>query len=166
MKTLLTLLLLLLALPCYAQVSATANVGQRVTISVTADGTQPFGYQWYKGIGLTAGMAIAGETGPSYVIPTVKAADAGSYFVEVSNPAASGVQSETATLNVSPPPMTATLTANVTSTGYPQVAIYQWRLNGKSIPGANQPTYSFDPAVAPGSYSLTLTWPNVPAPTP
>lgn len=156
------LALFLLALPCHAQVSATAAAGQRVTISATADGTPPFSYQWYKMLSLTsvAGMEIAGETGPSYVIPSVKAADAGTYFATVSNPASGGNQSDTATLTVNP--MLATLTASIVNVNYPAPVIYQWRLNGKSIPGGNTPTYSFDPAVAPGSYSVSITFPNPP----
>lgn len=134
--------------------TATAQIGQNVTLSVSADGTAPFSYRWLKN-----GATIDGATAADYALISVKQSDSGAYTSVVSNSAGSAI-SDTATLTISP--MLATLTATVTSINYPQPTLYQWRLNGRSILGANQPTYTFDPALAPGSYSLTITYPNPP----
>jgi hypothetical protein len=60
--------------------SQTVAVGDTVTFSVTADGAQPFTYQWSKN-----GAAIAGATGPTLTLNNVTLGDAGSYAVRVSN---------------------------------------------------------------------------------
>ena len=65
---------------------ATARVGQTVTITVTANGTQPFTYQWRK-----AGAPIAGATNVNYVMSAVTMSDAGTYSVTVSNSAGSAL---------------------------------------------------------------------------
>jgi hypothetical protein len=134
--------------------SATARIGQTVQLSVAADGTQPFTFAWMKD-----GVIIPGASAQSLTLNAVTSADAGNYTAAVYNAAGSTI-SDNASITIAP--MLATLTANVTSVNYPGPAIYQWRLNGQSIPGANQPTYTFDPAIAPGSYSFTITWPNPP----
>ncbi len=58
--------------------------GSTVTFSVEAAGDPAPAYQWFKD-----GAAILGATGSSHTIASVTAADAGSYLVEVSNPAGS-----------------------------------------------------------------------------
>lgn len=77
------LLLLVLVLanagPLFAS-SATANVGQTVTMTVTADGTQPFAYQWKR-----AGVNIPGATSASYVITSVQLSDLADYTCQVTN---------------------------------------------------------------------------------
>jgi uncharacterized protein (TIGR02145 family) len=60
--------------------SQDASVGQSVTFRVTATGTAPISYQWYKG-----GTAIPGATSSSYSISNVQTANAGIYTVTVSN---------------------------------------------------------------------------------
>jgi sugar lactone lactonase YvrE len=64
--------------------SASATVGQTVTLSVTADGTPPFSYQWYKD-----SAAIEGATTASFSISSLKAADAGTYCAFIANAAGS-----------------------------------------------------------------------------
>lgn len=98
MKKASLLLLGLLALNPLRAATAGANVGQSVTFSVTADGTQPFTYQWAKN-----GAAIVGATAATYVIPTAAATDAASYTVTVAN-AAGSTQSDTGTLLIIVPP--------------------------------------------------------------
>lgn len=132
--------------------TATAQIGQNVTLSVTADGTAPFSYQWFKNA-----VAIDGATAASYAIVSVKAVDAGAYTVVVLNSAGS-TTSDTATLTINP--MLATLSASVTTVNYPAPALYVWRKDGQTI--ASGPTYSFDPVASPGAYSLTITMPNPP----
>jgi hypothetical protein len=134
--------------------SATAIVGQTVEITVTASGTTPFTFAWMKN-----GVIIPGATSQTLTLAAVKSSDAGDYSAAVYNSAGSTV-SDNASITVTP--MLATLTANITSVNYPGPAILQWRKDGQSIPGANQPTYSFDPVAAPGAYSFTITWPNPP----
>lgn len=162
MKTLLALFLLLTISERNSDSEASARIGQMVTFSVTSDGSKPLNYKWYKFIDdseLAMTPLISNESSGQFTLANIQPSDAGRYLVQVSN-AAGSTMSDTATITVSP--MLATLTATVTSNNYPPPALYQWRLNGQTITGANQPTYSFDPAVKPGSYSLTLTWPNIP----
>ena len=59
---------------------ASVAVGQGVTFSATATGTNPFTYQWKKN-----GATIAGATGATYTIPHVTGADAGIYTVVITN---------------------------------------------------------------------------------
>jgi hypothetical protein len=163
-RFLLLLAPLIVRAPLLADSAATANSGQAVTFTVTAQGTNtvdiPFSYQWMK-----AGAPVPGATGPTLALTGVSAADAGAYTCTVSN-AKGQTTSDTATLSIAPMNTTATLTATITSTGYPGPALYTWRLNGKTISGtANSSTYQFDPTAKPGSYTLEVTWPN-PLPPP
>jgi hypothetical protein len=70
--------------------------GNSTTFSVQAAGSAPLFFQWYKN-----GAAIAEATGSNYTIFSVIPADAGFYYVIVSNLAPSAVQSRTAQLTVS-----------------------------------------------------------------
>ena len=74
--------------------SQTVTEGSSATFSVTATGTAPLSYQWYKG-----SSKIGGATKSSYTISGAKTSDAGSYTVTVSNTAGS-VTSSVATLTV------------------------------------------------------------------
>ena len=74
--------------------STTASAGTSVTFTAAMDGTAPFTFQWYRD-----SAPIVGATGPAFTIPSVTAADAGAYTVEVSNGSGS-VLSEPATLTV------------------------------------------------------------------
>jgi hypothetical protein len=73
----------------------TVTAGQTATFSVAAAGTAPLTYQWKKN-----GMAIAGATSSSYIIPTTTSSDSGSSFVVVVSNSAGSVTSNTATLTV------------------------------------------------------------------
>lgn len=77
--------------------SQTASVSNAATFSVTATGSAPIGYQWRKN-----GTAISGATRSSYTIASVRASDAGTYSVVVSN-ASGSVTSNDATLTVTAP---------------------------------------------------------------
>lgn len=74
--------------------SLSVQVGQPATFSVTATGTAPLAYQWFKGT-----TSISGATAASYTIASVTANDAGTYKVTVSNSAGS-TTSPDATLTV------------------------------------------------------------------
>jgi hypothetical protein len=58
----------------------TVNVGQSATLSVVANGSPSPTYQWYRG-----SNPIFGATGASFRLTAAQIADAGNYFVEVSN---------------------------------------------------------------------------------
>lgn len=76
-------------------VDFTAAPGGVASFSITASGTQPISYQWYKN-----GVAIPGANSPSYATPPVSLADDGAQFrCEVANPVAT-VRSGIATLHV------------------------------------------------------------------
>ena len=85
---------------------ASLNViaGASATFSVSTNGTSP-SYQWYK-----SGSPISGATASSYSIQSALASDAGNYTVTVFNSAGS-VSSNAATLTVTPPPPTLSITS-------------------------------------------------------
>jgi uncharacterized delta-60 repeat protein len=62
-------------------VSQERNVGETATLTVTALGSSPLIYQWWKN-----GMALAGQTESSMTLTNLGVADAGSYCVVVSGP--------------------------------------------------------------------------------
>jgi hypothetical protein len=78
--------------------SITVPLGQTATFTVTATGTGPLTYQWFKN-----GLPISGANSSTYTTPATLAGDSGSVFtVTVSNPAGS-VTSGPATLTVQLP---------------------------------------------------------------
>jgi hypothetical protein len=69
--------------------------GESVTFGVTASGSSPLHYQWYKD-----GIALAGQNGPILSAPSVVQADSGIYTVVVSNDTAPAATSTGAPLSV------------------------------------------------------------------
>jgi hypothetical protein len=138
-----------------------------VTFSVTAVGTPPLAYQWFKN-----GVAIAGFTGASLSLASAKRADAGSYTVRVTN-AAGSVTSDPAFLVVQAPatvpviitpPSAATSSVgapasfSVVADGAPPLS-YVWRREGTLIAKASQSTLvlgSVQVADA-GDYTVTVS---------
>lgn len=165
--SLICLLSLILVFPLRATpAAATATQGQSVTISVTADGTAPFTYQWTKnGTNIPSGITA------SLVFSPVAVPDAGTYAVTVSNPAGSTV-SDNAVLTVNPlqiptfgtqpAPVTANLgkTAifTIVANGTPAPTL-QWLKNGLPIQGATAATYSIQAVAAAdaGIYACQAT---------
>ncbi len=77
--------------------SQSVATGATATFSVTATGTAPLSYQWFKN-----GSAISGATSSAYTTPATTTSDNGStFYVTVAN-SVSSVTSATATLTVSP----------------------------------------------------------------
>jgi uncharacterized lipoprotein YddW (UPF0748 family) len=74
----------------------TVKFGSNVTFQVTATGNPAPAYQWHFN-----GVAINGATAASYLRPNVQLADAGEYFVTVSN-SVSALPSATGVLSVLP----------------------------------------------------------------
>lgn len=73
--------------------SVTAEPGQDVFFEVSATGSEPLRYQWYKD-----GLPLPGETAPVLEIWNVLLLEQGDYTVEVSNPVGS-ITSEVAVLD-------------------------------------------------------------------
>lgn len=78
-------------------ISRRAAVGDSVLFSVTASGTAPLSYQWYKN-----GTAITGAILAELSFAKVTAGDAANYHVTVTN-AAGTIQSSTVTLSIVAP---------------------------------------------------------------
>ncbi|MDQ2834358.1 MAG: immunoglobulin domain-containing protein [Acidobacteriota bacterium] len=148
-------------------VSQTVTVGQTATFTVTAAGTDPLTYQWFKN-----GVPVGGSTSSSYTTPPAASGDTGSiYTVVVTNPAGT-VTSVPVTLTVTSAPIIVTPPANqtvnagqtasfsVTATGTGPLT-YQWNKGGVAIAGASSTGYTTPPTVAGDSGSLfTVTVTN------
>ena len=76
-----------------AGVAACEN--DNVTLSVTVCGAAPMVYQWYKD-----GAILFGETNPTLILLDIRPADAGAYYVDVSNPYGGPISSATANVTV------------------------------------------------------------------
>ncbi len=134
-------------------VSVTNNATTTATFAVTVDGTEPFGYQWYKNgtNQLVDGGNISGSLSNILTLTNVLAADRGQYSVVVTNPAGVVVSSN-ATLSVVDPwivtqpanttqPLGGTATFSVSALGTTPLT-YLWQQNGVGIPGATNSSYT------------------------
>jgi hypothetical protein len=147
-------------------IGATVVPGQAVNLVVVASGTGPFTYQW-----LFNGRYVVNATGPTLAIASMRATDAGTYAVEVTN-AFDTVTSADATLVlagpprdiVTTPPSLAAVTAGnavtftVSAQGTPPLT-YQWRKNGSAIAGATQTTLTLTgvTAASTGTYDVIVS---------
>jgi hypothetical protein len=128
------------------------TAGSTVILSVSADGTSPFTYQWIKD-----GINMPGATGPTVTLANVQSANAGSYAVLVAN-AAGSTTSDVSTIAVLPATFAPVITvqptsrsviagANVTFTvgasGTP-APTFQWKKNGTVISGATSSTFTLN----------------------
>ena len=136
--------------------SRTANADTTVNLSVQAGGTLPMSFQWYKdGTPLTNAGNVSGALTTSLTLSNVFGADAGAYWLTVSN-ALGAVNSQVATVNVMDPLITSQPTNQYTSLG--QTALftvsakgtapmgYQWRRNGAPIAAATAPSLTLSNA--------------------
>ncbi len=115
--------------------------------NVSTTGTAPIAYQWYNSSG-----AISGATNTSYIITQASNANAGSYYVKVTN-SCGNQTSNTANLtvndNVAITAQTSSTTVcsgsspsfSITTTGTSPVT-YQWYKDNTAISGATNNTYS------------------------
>ncbi len=129
--------------------SQTVNVGQSVSFSVTATGSEPLSYHWFKD-----GTIIPGATNAYYSIPAVADSDAGTYSVVVTD----SVETETSTnaaLTVLSVPVFTThplsqtvgvgsnLTLSASAYGAPPL-VFQWYFNDSPVgPPATDTNVSF-----------------------
>jgi Ig-like domain CHU_C associated len=82
--------------------SLSVALNQGATLAVTATGTAPLTYQWYRGAALDDANPIAGATSASYAAPPFTAGGTYRYWVRVSN-ACGNVPSQTITVTVACP---------------------------------------------------------------
>lgn len=150
-------------------VSLSVDAGTLATFSVTATGTAPLSYQWFKD-----GSTLSGGTSASLDLANVQSVNAGSYNVVVTNPAGS-VSSGSASLKVSTPPYiivqpgSLTVTAGTSATlsvtaGGVGPFTYQWLRNGvnltstySSVVGNKTWLEAKADAESKGGHLLTLT---------
>jgi hypothetical protein len=90
-------------------VSQTVPAATNATFTVTASGSAPLTYQWYKN-----GVLIPGATNTTYTITTANLADQASYTVVVTNFLGTAT-SDPATLTVTTPPPTSPIVSNQTA---------------------------------------------------
>ena len=148
----------------------TVTVGGTATFAVTASGSSPFSYYWYRN-----GNYYSETASNTLTISNVQLSAAGSYYVIVTNSAGTR-QSIGAVLTVNPTPTAPTiatqpvsqiLTAgsgvnfNVVANGTAPLT-YQWNLNGTSIAGATNTNFTkaITAAGDAGSYSVVVTGPG------
>ncbi|HWA29281.1 MAG TPA: immunoglobulin domain-containing protein [Lacunisphaera sp.] len=160
--------------PARANQTVVLTLGANYTLSVTANGTLPFTYQWYKD-----GSLIPGATAISYDINNAQAGAAGTYNVTVTNPYGT-TTSDDAIISGVPVPLSppvflthpasqsvntgdnATFTATVNSS---TPVTYQWQkdgallLNGGSVSGATTATLTLTSVTSAdiGNYALVAT---------
>ena len=140
-----------------------------VTLSVSANGTAPLTYQWYK-----SGSIISGANLATYSINNFSSSDASTYYVVITNSTGS-VTSTTATLslqiNTSSVPIITTQpqSQNLTQGSNLSLSVqvnsgaafsYQWFFNGNAIAGATSATYLIGnvQSAATGSYSVEILY--------
>jgi hypothetical protein len=158
-----------LPLITYAPVLVQTNrVGETVSWNVTAAGSPAPAYQWRKD-----GADIPGQTNATLRLTNVRLADAGGYAVVVAN-ALGRASTRVAELTVTgqePPAIVvqpvgqgatagSTVRFSVQAAGSAPLS-YQWRLNGRDIPGATQSSLVLTnvQAGAAGRYSVLVTNP-------
>ena len=145
--------------------SATVTTGQSVSFTVSASGSAPITYQWFKG-----GNTIPGATSATYPIASAQLFDAANYSVVVSNSIGS-VPSNVVTLAVSSFPVAPVITLQPQSLTVAQgadasftvavtgsVPVVQWMKNGINIAGATGATYTVTAAqlTDAANYSVSI----------
>jgi trimeric autotransporter adhesin len=145
-----------------ANVSQCSGTAALFSVSATGSGLT---YQWRKN-----SLNIAGATSASFAIPSLAAADAGSYDVVVTNSCGSTTSiaatlSLTASTSISTHPASqaictgANATLSVVASG--SGLTYQWSKDGTVIPGATGSTYTIvnTTTASAGNYTVAVTGP-------
>jgi len=141
-------------------------LGQNASVSVVANGTTPFSYQWNLN-----GAAVSAATNSTLSLTNVQATQAGSYTVVVTNVAGS-ITSQVAILTVNIPAGIATqpqsqtvvqgqnASFSVAASGTTPFS-YQWNLNGAAVSAATNSTLSLTNVQATQAASYTVVVTNV-----
>lgn len=130
------------------------GLGESATFSVTAAGTAPLLYQWYKNA-----VPIPGATSPSYTTPPLQLMDIGTIFSVVVRNVAGEVSSASAAVLIGVKPSFVIEPQNVTASVGSYATFYcdvngtapfsfQWRKNGTVIDGATTERYTTLPVQA------------------
>lgn len=145
--------------------SVTNGLGTTAQFGVTATGTAPLAYQWFNGT-----TPVLNATSATLSLPNVQLAQAGNYFVVITN-AAGAVTSSVVSLTVTVlPPSLLTqpmgqsftlgsgLTLSVTAGGTGPL-FYQWQFNGTNLPGATSASLALANLAATnaGRYRVVVT---------
>lgn len=165
------LIFLFLVSVAFSQTSV--PVGSAAKFSVTADGTPPFQYTWFKdNAPINDSAGHTGSHAQTYTVDKWASTDAGIYRVSVENPAgrtdSAPVTLTTAVASVAPV-FTLQPTAKSVSAGnsvtFSGLAIgtpsptYQWFKNGVAIPGATSAALALNAVTSAdvGTYTLKAT---------
>ncbi len=128
----------------------TVEAGSSLTLTVTANGSTPFEYQWQNSEG-----EIAGQTNSSLALNPALTNYTDSYSVIIANPYGA-VTSEVASAFVYLPvsilsqpasqviPYSGTASFGVTAYGFPMPTSYQWMFNGTNLTGDNSSTLTIN----------------------
>ena len=140
--------------------------GSTAAFNVSAVGTPPLSYQWWKGA-----APVAGKTNASYSISNVQTNNAGNYFVVITNSfgsvtslvaAITVLSTNLPAITVQPQSVTdyvgANASFNVSATG-PGTLQYQWLLNGVPVAGQTGTNYNLSnlQTTNTGGYSVVVT---------
>lgn len=142
----------------------TTNQGATAVFTATAQGTQPFSYQWTD----NHGSVIPWGTNATLALTNVQPSQAGTYTVTVGN--AYGSPTASATLAVTQAPqivqdITPTnilsyagypVTLSIQASGTPPLH-YQWYEDGSGVPGATNSSYTFGDQLGTNTYYCTVT---------
>jgi alpha-tubulin suppressor-like RCC1 family protein len=145
-------------------------IGSNFVLSFGADGTGPFGYQWYfNNTPLTDSSRISGSATSSLTISNAQGSDTGNYMVVVTNLLSAATSSVASVSVLASPSVVLQPKGRSTPVGFPEIfnatasgaspLAYQWQLNGTNIPGATNLNYT-NASVAItdfGGYQLVVT---------
>ncbi|MEI7732004.1 MAG: immunoglobulin domain-containing protein, partial [Verrucomicrobiota bacterium] len=142
-----------------------AAVGATVSLVVTATGTAPLDYQWFKG-----GVALMNSTNPTLTMPMVSTNGTGDYRVVVHNVLGSVTSAVAVVTVVMLPPtiITAPVSQTAALGGAANFAVtasgtapmtYQWYWNGALLPGATNSFFTLMDAQRnnEGSYFVVIS---------
>jgi alpha-tubulin suppressor-like RCC1 family protein len=143
-------------------VSSLTYSGTTYSLAVSASGTSPLNYQWYKD-----GTAINGAISSSYALTGNTLNKAGSYYVVITNVAGSVTSNSTTVVTppliITQPGSTSVTAGNSTSfavgaNGSPTLT-YQWYKNSSRIAGAIGSSYTFTSAATTdaGGYAVVVS---------
>ena len=147
--------------------SVTVSAGQNATFAITASGSSPMTYAWYKG-----GSAILGASLPNLSLDSVTPTNAGTYACVVSNGYGRATSANATLVVTNTFPVIQTQPANQgailgQSATFSLVAAgatplyYAWYKNGVAIPAANLRYYTIPAAADTDAASYTCIISNV-----